>query len=145
MEEKASDRRLFPRAYAVGLGTVGISPLEIASAYAVFPRQGRPLKTMAIRYIEDRYGEMIFNKERYILQASAKYRPIISEQTAYLITDMLTTTITEGTLSRRVSESGGIGVIPMAGKTGTTENWSDAWSIGFSPAGRLGCTYEKEK
>ena len=49
------------------------------------------------------------------------------------MTDMLRSTLTEGTLARRVAESGGLGPVQMAGKTGTTENWSDAWTVGFSP------------
>jgi len=131
--DEASDRDLFPRAYPIGLGTVSVSPLDLASAYAVFPRQGRTLETSGIRYIEDRYGEVIYDNERSILQEASKRRRILTTQAAYLMTDMLTTTVESGTLSRRVAEAGGVGEMPMAGKTGTTENWSDAWTVGFSP------------
>ncbi len=128
-----TDKNRFPRAYPIGLGTIGVSPLDMATAYAVFPRQGRTLKTLAIRYIEDRYGEVIFNNEQEILSESAKRPDILTPPAAYVMTDLLTTTVTDGTLSRRVAEAGGLGNIPMAGKTGTTENWSDAWTVGFSP------------
>ncbi len=132
-KEKADDRDLFPRTYPIGLGTFGVSPLKMAAAYAVFPRQGLALEPFAIRYIEDRNGNVIYDNEREILERPAKSRRITSPQAAYLMTDMLTTTVTDGTLARRVAEAGGFGDIPMAGKTGTTENWSDAWTVGFSP------------
>jgi penicillin-binding protein 1A len=131
--EAAADRNVFPRSYPIGLGTLGVSPLEMAAAYAVFPRRGRRLEPFAISYIEDRYGEVIYNNERRALQDSAGRSRIITPQAAYLMTDMLTTAVESGTLARRVAEAGGLGEIEMAGKTGTTENWSDAWTVGFSP------------
>lgn len=132
-EEKFSDRTVFPRAFPIGLGTIGVSPLEMAAAYAVFPRSGRALEPFAIRYIEDRNGNVFYDNEREVLEKLSKGERIVSPQTAYIMTDMLTSTVKSGTLSRRVAEAGGIGDIPLAGKTGTTENWSDAWTLGFSP------------
>ncbi|MBN1685713.1 MAG: PBP1A family penicillin-binding protein, partial [Spirochaetales bacterium] len=132
-EDVAADRTVFPRAYHIGLGTIGVSPLELASAYMVFPRQGLRIEPFAIRYIEDRYGVVILDNERKFLQESAKLQRIITPQAASVMTDMLTTTLTDGTLARRVAEAGGLPDVEMAAKTGTTENWSDAWAVGFSP------------
>jgi len=132
-EKDSSDRTAFPRAYPIGLGTLGVSPLEMAAAYAVFPRKGSALEPFAIRYIEDRNGNVFYNKEQEVLEKLSKSRRLVTPQAAYLMTDILTTTVESGTLARRVAEAGGIGDTPMAGKTGTTENWSDAWTVGFSP------------
>jgi len=131
--DRVNDQSVFPRAYPVGLGTIGVSPLEMAAAYAAFPRKGLAVEPVAIRYIEDRYGEVIFDHGRGVLQGSAKSRRIMTPQAAYLMTDMLASTLTSGTLARRLAESGGPGAVEMAAKTGTTENWSDAWTVGFSP------------
>ena len=99
----------------------------------MFPRQGQALEPVAIRYIEDRYGEVISGNGSGSLQGPANSRSPVSPQAAYLMTDMLTSTLTDGALARRVAEAGGLGDVPMAGKTGTGGNWSDAWTVGFSP------------
>ena len=127
------DRLKYPRGYSVALGTVGVTPLSLARAYATFPRLGRGVEPFAIRYIEDRNGNVIYDNERRVLAELAKQRELMSAQTAYLMTDMLRTTIEGGTLARRVAEAGGLDGVPMAGKTGTTHGWSDAWTVGYSP------------
>ena len=58
---------------------------------------------------------------------------IISPQAAYVMTDMLQSTVEFGTLRNRSLLVGGFDGMPMGGKTGTTQNWSDAWTVGFSP------------
>ena len=68
---------------------------------------------------------------------------VISPQNAYLMTSVLKRTVTEGTLAYASSsgskfrykdkKTGKYFSMPVAGKTGTTQNWSDAWTIGFSP------------
>ena len=132
-EENAADRLLFPRAYPIGLGTVGVSPLQMARAYATFPRGGQGVEPFAIRYIEDRYGNLFYDYEREVLKETSREKMLLSPQAAYIMTNLLSSTVTEGTLARRAAEVGGFGDMPMAGKTGTTENWSDAWTVGFSP------------
>ncbi|MBT3275130.1 MAG: PBP1A family penicillin-binding protein, partial [Spirochaetales bacterium] len=133
LEEKAGDRLSFPRVFPIGLGTFGTSPLQMASAYAVFARSGKSIEPFAIRYIEDRNGTVFYDNEKEVLQALSKRKNQLSPQTAYVMTDLLQSTVTRGTLARRVAEAGGLGPIPMAGKTGTTDNWSDAWTVGYSP------------
>ena len=58
---------------------------------------------------------------------------IMPPQDAYIMIDMLQTTVESGTLAGRRRLVGGFDDMPMAGKTGTTQNWSDAWTVGFSP------------
>ncbi len=67
---------------------------------------------------------------------------IITPQNAYIMTDMLKRTVTDGTLAYPTAngrlftykdEEGKKFILPAAGKTGTTQNWADAWTIGFTP------------
>ena len=118
---------------AIGMGISGISPLQMSAAFTVFPNLGRPVEPMAISYIEDRYGNVIYNNEQEVLNRVARRPNVVGADTAYLITDMLKSAVSEGTLSRRITEEGGIGDIPMVAKTGTALNWSDAWTVGYSP------------
>jgi penicillin-binding protein 1A len=125
----------FPRYYPLGLGVLAVSPLEMARAFATFPNQGREVVPVAIRYIEDRNGKIILEPEKETLAAQARKgegAQIISPQVAYIMTSLLQSTVSEGTLAGAASTVGGF-ERPMAGKTGTTENWSDAWTVGFSP------------
>ena len=131
------DRR-FPRYYPLGLGIITVSPLEMARAYSVFANGGREVVPVSIRYIEDRNGKIIMEPAKEIMAQESRKgaaAQIMSPQTAYIMTSILQSTIKEGTL-------GGVGNMldiwsdkgqPFAAKTGTTQNWSDAWTVGFSP------------
>jgi penicillin-binding protein 1A len=125
----------FPRYYPLGLGVLSVSPLEMTRAFATFPNQGREVVPVAIRYIEDRNGKIILEPEKEMLAAEARKgesAQIVSPQVAYIMTSLLQSVVTEGTLAGAASYVGGF-ERPMAGKTGTTHNWSDAWAVGFSP------------
>ncbi len=132
--------RTFPRYYPLALGIVTVSPLQMARAFATFPNQGREVVPIAIRYIEDRNGKIILEPEKELrAQQSRKgdAAEIMSPQTAYIMTSILQSTLKEGTLAGVtgiLAGDNGKPVQPMAGKTGTTQNWSDVWTIGFSPA-----------
>lgn len=122
--------------YPVGLGVVAVSPLEMAKAYATFSRAGKSIAPITIRYVEGRDHTILINPEADTLQQlqdnkSTGYQ-IISPQTAYIMASMLQSTVTDGTLRYAASLVDGFDH-PMAGKTGTTQNWADAWTVGFSP------------
>jgi penicillin-binding protein 1A len=128
----------FPRYYPLGLGVIKTAPLEMARAFAVFANAGREVQPVAIRYIEDRDGRIIFEPAKKALadvNAKGKDAQIMSPQTAYIMTSILQSTLKPGGTLAYVA--GGIldgdGKQPFAGKTGTTQNWSDAWTVGFSP------------
>lgn len=113
---------------AVGLGTSGVIPLEAVAAFSVFAAGGIYHKPRSILAIDDRFTERIIE---YPIQAKVA----ISAETAYIMTDMLNTVINRGT---------GASVRwkynfhqTAAGKTGTTNDFNDAWFIGFTP--RLAC------
>jgi len=121
------------RKYPIGLGVVSVSPLEMARAYATFARQGKAMHPIAVRYIEDRNRQIIINPEADIIkQERENPEQIISPQTTYIITNILQSTVKEGTLRYAERVANGFNH-PMAGKTGTTQNWADAWTVGFSP------------
>ena len=124
----------FTRNYSLGLGSVSVSPLQMARAYATFGNQGVAVTPIAVRYIEDRFGRIVAEPERALREEQARSGSdrIISSQSAYLITNMLESTIGEGTLRYPRSLVGGFDH-PMAGKTGTTQNWKDLWTLGYSP------------
>jgi penicillin-binding protein 1A len=142
-------RAVFPRVYPLGLGIISTSPLRMARAFAVFANQGREVTPIAIRSVEDRNGRVILDVERDLrLEQRRKGNEIqvISPQNAYVMTNMLKKTVELGTLNSPSfnrsdwsykftfkDENGKNFKMPMAGKTGTPQNWSDAWTVGFSP------------
>ena len=138
-------RRRFPRVYPLGLGIISTSPLRMARAFSIFANQGREITPIAIRSMEDRNGKIVLDIEREIrLEQRRKGNAIqvISPQNAYIMTTMLKKTVEMGTLYNPSGwgskftfrdENGRNFKMPMAGKTGTPQNWSDAWTIGFSP------------
>ena len=117
---------------AIALGTSEVIPLEMVSAYAAFANKGVYSKPFAITKIEDRYGNTI---REY---GSVQYE-VLSEETAYLMTNLMQTVMDRGT--------GGSArwkynfTRPAAGKTGTTQGWSDAWFVGFTPQLAAGVWY----
>jgi penicillin-binding protein 1A len=137
--------RIFPRVYPLGLGIISTSPLRMARAFSVFANQGRAVTPIAIRSVEDRNGRVVLDPERDLrLQQRRQGNEIqiISPQNAYVMTSMLKKTVEMGTLYNPSGwgskftfkdENGKTFRMPMAGKTGTPQNWSDAWTIGFSP------------
>ncbi|MDR0399466.1 MAG: PBP1A family penicillin-binding protein [Treponema sp.] len=138
-------RRTFPRVYPLGLGIISASPLRMARAFAVFANQGRSTTPLAIRSVEDRNGRVVLDPERELRLQQRRLGEeiqLISPQNAYVMTSMLKKTVEMGTLYNPSGwgskftfkdENGKSFRMPMAGKTGTPQNWSDAWTVGFSP------------
>jgi penicillin-binding protein 1A len=141
-EEK---RRIFPRVYPMGLGTIAVSPLQMARAFAIFANEGRDVTPIAIKTVEDRDGRIIIDHEREIRLAQRQMGSniqIVSPQNAYIMSRLMAQTISIGTLASgtgfgsklNVTDDKGMSYrIPAAGKTGTTQNWSDAWAVGYTP------------
>ena len=136
-------RRNFPRVYPLGLGITSTSPLRMARAFAIFGNQGREVTPIAIRTVEDRNGRIVLDVERdlRLQQRRAGNTQVISEQNAYIMSKILEKTVDEGTLRHGAGwgskftfrdEDGRTFRMPMAGKTGTPQNWSDAWAVGYS-------------
>ena len=109
------------RNLSLGLGSSGVSLLEIVEAYSVFANQGYKLPPVFIRRIEDRNGNVIF-------QSDPRPERVIEKSTAYIITHLMEEVVEEGTGWRVKALKH-----PVAGKTGTTNNLHDAWFVGYTP------------
>ncbi len=109
---------------AIALGAAEVRPLELVSVYATIANHGIYNEPISIMKIEDKDGVLIDN-------FTTVSREAISEETAYIITDMLETVINEGT-GRGARSVHGF-TRPAAGKTGTTNDYADAWFMGFTP------------
>ncbi|MFP4372758.1 MAG: penicillin-binding protein 1A [Spirochaetaceae bacterium] len=135
--EDSRERRNLVRRFPVGLGIVEVAPIEMAKAFAAFPNQGREVIPVAIRYIEDRDGRIVLEPEKEMRleqRERGEEARVLSPQSAYIMTDMLQTTVESGTL-RHLPDHYFDDEFdqPVGGKTGTTQNWSDAWTVGFTP------------
>ncbi len=145
IDDRETIRRTFPRVYPLGLGVISVAPIQMARAYSVFGNQGREVTPIAIRAVEDRNGRVILDPEKELrLQQKRKGQDIqiISRQNAFVMTSLLQKTVESGTLAWASGygskftfrdKDGNKFRIPAAGKTGTTQNWADAWTLGFTP------------
>lgn len=137
--------RGFVPGYPIGLGVCSVRPIELARAYSVFENGGKEVTPIAIRSVEDKNGNVILNPEKEVrtaLQAKGAAAQVISPQTAFVMTELLQNTVRSGSLAgpssngnklRYRDSNGRLYKIPAAGKTGTTQNWADAWAVGFTP------------
>jgi penicillin-binding protein 1A len=106
----------------IALGAADIALEEQTSAYSVFPNDGVRLVPRFVRKVEDYDGRVL--EEDY-----PEVRDVISQRTARLMTAML-----EGVVQHGTAIAASKMKLPIAGKTGTTNDFTDAWFIGFSPA-----------
>lgn len=111
----------------------GVSVEELTNAYSAIGNQGVFNDAYMIERIEDANGNVVY-------QHQPNPQRVFSEQTAYLMTDMLRTVISEpGSTGHSVaSDFKEYGKIPIVGKTGTTQNYGDVWFEGYSPDVTLG-------
>jgi penicillin-binding protein 1A len=145
IDDPDQKRRTFPRVYPMGLGIIAVAPIQMARAFAVFANQGRDVTPIAIRSVEDRNGRVLLDIERDVRLNQRRMGDkiqLISPQNAYVMTSLLKKTVENGTLTSGTNsgsklayrdENGNRYRIPSAGKTGTTQNWSDAWTVGYTP------------
>ncbi|HNR88875.1 MAG TPA: PBP1A family penicillin-binding protein [Spirochaetota bacterium] len=121
----------------LALGTTEVTPFEMATAYAIFANKGREVIPFAIRYVIDKDGNEVMNVEEEVGNIiAAKERDgtvqVISEQTAWLVNDLMRGVIDGGTGNEPIRYKAGF-LKQAAGKTGTTTNWSDSWFCGLTP------------
>jgi penicillin-binding protein 1A len=104
------------------LGSAGVTPLDMASAYATLANDGVYNPPYMIERVEDRNGKVIF-------QHQPAPKRVISQQTARLVTEILRHNVTSGTGTAAALGTGQ----PAAGKTGTHTGSYDAWFVGYTP------------
>jgi penicillin-binding protein 1A len=107
---------------SLALGAGDVSPLEMTAAFAIYPNHGVYVEPNSILRIEDKDGNVI--EENMPLR-----REVLSEETSFIMTTMLQGVVDEGTGTRVRSYFH----LPAAGKTGTTNDFADAWFVGYTP------------
>jgi len=107
-------------AIALGGLTYGTTIKEIADAYSTFSNNGNYSQSSFITKIID-------NKNRTLYEYKNNYKKVMSEETAYMINDTLKSTVTSGTARKLQLDN-----IPVASKTGTTNDNKDAWNICYT-------------
>jgi len=107
--------------YTTALGSSAVTPLELTSAYATFASQGVRTEPIMIKSIVDGRGVALESYDPQPVEA-------LDRTTSYLVTSLLKSVVEEGTGRGALS----LGK-PIAGKTGTTNNYVDAWFVGYTP------------
>ena len=119
--------RSFPSLVLGGMA-YGISPLEMSAAYGALANGGVYIEPTVFTTVSTYNGELI-------VKSTPQEHRVVDEEVAYVMTDMLKAVLTEGTGS-----DASIGKMPVAGKTGTTNNKYCVWFVGYTPY-YVGATY----
>jgi penicillin-binding protein 1A len=106
---------------SLALGAAEATPLQATSAYTVFPRQGVHMTPYEVLRVLDRQGNVLEENQ-------PRAQDAIRADTAFVMTSLLRGVATRGTAAAAVSLDW-----PVAGKTGTMDDYTDAWFIGFDP------------
>lgn len=128
MAEKAGITSPIPYEPSIALGTAEVSLLELAAAYASFAREGRRVRPWYIRSIRDAEGRLLYRFENPNMENSDQ---IMSPETAAAMVSMLSAAVDRGTGRGLRTGFGLTGAV--AGKTGTTQSYSDGWFVGMTP------------
>jgi penicillin-binding protein 1A len=112
-----------PMVPSLALGTGEVTLLELTAAYSAFANKGSVAAPRLLLRVEDADGTGIWFADEHHVQA-------IRPTTAYLMSSMLSDVVSSGTGTR--ARAAGF-TLPAAGKTGTTDDYADAWFIGYTP------------
>ena len=113
----------FPPYLPIALGAGDATLLEITSAYTVFPNQGVRMKPFGVLTVKDRDGNLLEENR-------GEPTDVIRADTAFVMTNLLKGVLVRGTAVRAASLAA---QWPLAGKTGTVDDNTDAWFVGFDP------------
>src|SRR5436853_3338282 len=114
-----------PSAYpAIHIGAQSVKPIEMIAAYTAFATLGTRSEPIGILRLEDRQGHILWKSE-------PRREEVMDPEHTWLMVDMMKDVIRRGTAFTAVWKAGF--QIPAAGKTGTTDDYTDAWFIGYTP------------
>lgn len=113
---------------ALGGVTKGFTPMEMANAYATIANGGLYIKPKL-------YTKVLDRNDKELLVTSREPKRVMKDSTAYMLIDSLTTVVKSGTAAGSVR----VGSMPIAGKTGNTNDDKDQWFCGFSPYYTIAC------
>ncbi|HEX3535559.1 MAG TPA: penicillin-binding protein 1A [Stellaceae bacterium] len=131
-----------PRMYSMALGAGETTPLRLTTAYAMIDNGGKRITPTLIDRIQDRYGKTIFRADQRPCDGcgnvdwkkqSVPSVPDDSEQIADPVADYQLVQMLQGVVQRGTGAAVKAVGKPIAGKTGTTSDWQDAWFVGFTP------------
>jgi len=111
-----------PTDLTIGLGTASVTLKEMARTYSIFANGGNLIEPRFIRRIESKNGKVLLDQESF------QSKQVMNAETAFLMTATLQDVVQHGSGFRAKALER-----PAAGKTGTTNNYTDAWFIGFVP------------
>ena len=120
------DPKLHPPYLTMALGAGNTTPLQMAGAYSVFANGGYRVKPFFIQRIEDSKGNVILDETA--VRAAQVPERVIDERNAYLMTSMMRDVVRAGTATAAMK----LGRNDLAGKTGTTNDFLDAWFGGYN-------------
>jgi len=109
---------------AIHIGAQSVKPMEMIAAYTVFATLGTRAEPIGILRVEDRKGNILWKSD-------PRREEVMDPEHAWLMVDMMKDVIRRGTAFTAVWKAGF--QIPAAGKTGTTDDYTDAWFIGYTP------------
>ena len=131
-----------PRLYAMSLGAGETTPLRHTAAYAMLDNGGKRINPTLIDRVQGRDGKTIFTADQRPCEACANVEwnhqpvpviPDIREQIADPVSTFQIVEMLEGVVQRGTGTAVKAVGKPIAGKTGTTNDWQDAWFVGFTP------------
>jgi 1A family penicillin-binding protein len=109
--------------YSLALGSVEVTLLDMVDAYNTLAGGGLRVRPIMVTRVEDTHGAVLEENR-------PEQFPVLRRQTAYVVTNMMQSVVNEGTATA-IRQLGYQGL--AAGKTGTTDEYADAWFIGFTP------------
>jgi penicillin-binding protein 1A len=122
------DPKMHPAYLSMALGVGLATPLQMASAYAVFANTGYRIKPYFVEQVVDYRGKVVSQAKPAVAGVDAER--VIDARNAYLMTSMMADVVRIGTAAKASS----LGRLDLAGKTGTTNDHVDAWFSGFQPS-----------
>ncbi len=130
---KLGIKSLLEENLSIALGSSGMTLFDITAAYAIFANLGSKIEPTGIRYIKDRNEKTLYKPEVVPQQ-------VISPGVAYITTSLMESVVQHGT-GKKVKVLNR----PVAGKTGTTNDFIDAWFLGYTPELTTGVWVGKDK
>src|SRR5438309_1114961 len=109
---------------AIHIGAQGVKPIEMIAAYTAFATLGTRAEPIGILRVEDRQGNILWKTD-------TRREDVMDREHTWLMVDMMKDVIRRGTAFTAVWKAGF--TYPAAGKTGTTDDYTDAWFIGYTP------------
>src|SRR6266511_2385111 len=109
---------------SIHIGARAVYPIEIIAAYSAFANLGTRVVPYAIQRVEDRQGNILY-------QSAPHKEQVMDPEHTWLMVDMMKDVVRRGTAASAVWGAGF--TVPAAGKTGTTDDYTDAWYVGYTP------------